>query len=123
MSRIRGKNTNPEMTIRRLIHSLGYRYRLHYKKLPGKPDLAFPSRKKVIFVHGCFWHGHEGCTKGKLPKSNLGFWEPKIAKNKKRDEEKHGEIQVLGWQVLTIWQCELKDLKKIENKITEFLNN
>jgi DNA mismatch endonuclease, patch repair protein len=123
MSRIRSKNTKPEMIVRSLIHRLGYRYRLHYEKLPGKPDLAFASRKKVIFVNGCFWHGHEKCPKGKLPKSNLDFWEPKIAKNKKRDEVKKNKIEDLGWRVLTIWQCEIKNLENIENKILNFLNS
>lgn len=121
MSRIRSKNTSPEMKIRSLVHRLGYRYRLHYEKLPGKPDMAFPVRKKVIFVNGCFWHGHEGCSKGKLPKSNLEFWEPKIAKNKKRDDETAEKITSSGWKMLTIWQCELKNKEYLEKRIVDFL--
>lgn len=123
MSRIRGKNTSPEMKVRSLVFRLGYRYRLHYEKLPSKPDLAFPIRKKVIFVHGCFWHGHEGCAKGRLPKSNLEFWQPKIAKNKARDLKSYSEIVSRGWQILTIWQCELKNTELLEKRIVEFLEN
>lgn len=121
MSRIRSKNTSPEMKVRSLVYRLGYRYRLHYEKLPGKPDLAFQTRKKVIFVHGCFWHGHENCSKGKLPKSNLEFWEPKIARNKERDSENTREINLRGWQILPIWQCELKNIPILEAKIIRFL--
>lgn len=122
MSRIRGKNTSPEMKVRSLLHRLGYRYRLHYDKLPGKPDLAFPTRKKVIFVHGCFWHGHEGCSKGRLPKSNLEYWEPKIARNKERDEENTEKIKSGGWRVLTVWQCELKNVEFLQGRLVDFLN-
>lgn len=123
MSRIRGKNTSPEMTVRSLVHRLGYRYRLHYKKLLGKPDLAFPGRKKVIFIHGCFWHSHENCPKGKLPKSNLGYWQPKIEKNKNRDLEITNSINLQGWKVLIIWQCELKRIEQVQDKIVRFLEN
>lgn len=121
MSRIRGKDTSPEMKVRSLVHRLGYRYRLHYEKLPGKPDLAFPIRKKVIFIHGCFWHGHEGCSKGRLPKSNLEYWEPKIARNKERDRENMKSISSDGWRILTVWQCELKNTESSEKRIVIFL--
>lgn len=123
MSRIRGKNTNPELAVRSLVHKLGYRFRLHSKTLPGKPDLVFPSRKKVIFVHGCFWHGHRGCRKGNLPKSKLEYWEPKIAKNRKRDAKNIRELKSLGWGVLLIWQCKLKDTDQVKNAITSFLDD
>ncbi len=109
------------MKVRSLIHRLGYRYRLHYEKLPGKPDLAFPIRKKVIFVNGCFWHGHENCSKGKLPKSNLEFWKPKIVRNKERDAENAIIIALLGWRILIVWQCELKNIEILETKIILFL--
>jgi DNA mismatch endonuclease, patch repair protein len=121
MSRVRSTNTTPELKVRSLIHRLGYRFRLHDKKLPGKPDLAFPGRKKVIFVHGCFWHGHLGCTKGRLPKSNLATWRPKIARNRQRDEEQIKAIRALGWDALIVWQCELKDIEELISRITEFM--
>jgi len=122
MSRIRGKNTTPELIVRKLVYSMGYRYRLHYAKLPGKPDLVFPGRKKVIFVHGCFWHGHEGCPKGKLPKTKLDYWGPKLEENKQRDISKQDKLKELGWQILIIWQCELKNPEKLKSNIHDFLN-
>lgn len=121
MQSVKSVNTTPELAVRSLVHRLGYRFRLHYKKLPGKPDLAFPARNKVIFVHGCFWHGHENCAKGKLPKSNLEFWQPKILRNKERDAQRTKEIKSLGWKVLTVWQCELKKVKALQGKIVKFL--
>ena len=121
MSRVRSVNTTPELKVRSMIHSLGYRFRLHYKKLPGKPDLAFPIRKKAIFVHGCFWHGHENCPKGRLPKSNLEIWELKIANNKARDQLAQSKIGELGWSTLAIWQCELKNVELVQRKIVDFL--
>jgi DNA mismatch endonuclease, patch repair protein len=123
MSRIRGKDTTPELIVRKLVYSMGYRYRLHYSKLPGKPDLVFPGRKKVIFVHGCFWHGHEGCPKGSLPKTKLDYWRPKLEENKRRDAEKQEALKELGWQILIIWQCELKKIKLIKRSIMTFLDN
>jgi DNA mismatch endonuclease (patch repair protein) len=122
MSRIRGKDTSPEMKVRSLIHRLGYRYRLHDKKLPGKPDLVFRGRRKIIFVHGCFWHGHEHCRKGQLPKSNLDYWQPKIEENKRRDEKNSNALRDAEWRILTIWQCELKNLEGLEKRVIEFLN-
>jgi len=109
------------MVVRRLLHRLGYRYRLHRKKLPGKPDLVFPSRRKVVFVHGCFWHGH-GCSKGQLPKSKLDYWAPKIVGNKKRDERNCAELEAMGWRVLTVWQCETEDTNALKHKLTAFLD-
>ena len=123
MSMVRSKNTTPELKVRSLVHRLGYRFRLHYKKLPGKPDLAFPGRKKVIFVHGCFWHGHENCSKGRLPKSNLGVWKPKIVRNQQRDSENLGRITEAGWEVLIVWQCELKQLEELGRNLHRFLRN
>lgn len=120
MSRIGSKHTKPELTVRSLLHSLGYRYRLHRKELPGKPDIAFMGRKKAIFVHGCYWHGH-GCKIGKPPKSNLDFWLPKIERNRERDFEKRSELEQIGWQVEEIWQCELKDLQKLSARLQKFI--
>lgn len=122
MSRIKAKNTAPELIVRRLIFGMGYRYRIHSNKLPGHPDLAFPGRKKVIFVNGCFWHGHEGCRYGSLPKTNTEFWETKISRNKKRDIENIALLDLMGWKVLTVWQCQTKDRTKLEVILKNFLN-
>lgn len=120
MSSVRGKNTAPELAVRHLVFGLGYRYRLHSKHLPGRPDLVFPGRKKAIFVHGCFWHGH-GCDKGRLPKSRLEYWQPKIDANRNRDARQTVELNALGWKVLTLWQCELKDPRQVAIKVKGFL--
>lgn len=120
MSRVRSKHTQVELTVRRFVYSLGFRYRLHAKDLPGCPDIVFRRRKKVIFVHGCFWHAH-GCKKGQLPKSNLDFWGPKLSANVNRDLKAIGELERSGWNVLVIWQCELKDLPVLKMKIEAFI--
>jgi len=124
MSKISGKNTSTEIIVRKLVHSLGFRFRLHRKNLPGKPDLVFPKYKKVIFVHGCFWHGHNNCKRSKLPKTNLKFWNDKILNNIIRDNNNIKNLYFLGWQTLVIWQCEItkKNIVKLENKIINFLN-
>lgn len=121
MGRIKGKDTKPEMLVRRLTYRMGYRYRLHGKGLPGHPDLVFAGRKKIIFVHGCFWHRHENCRLARLPKSRLDFWEPKLERNKARDEAAMRELAEKGWQVLVIWECELHDLGRLEHRIKAFL--
>lgn len=124
MRAVRSKDTAPEMTVRRLVHSLGYRYRLHRSDLPGKPDLVFPGRHKVIFVHGCFWHGH-GCTRGaRLPATNVDYWKRKIARNVERDAETLGKLNAEGWLSLTLWECELKaaDRPHLTKRIEEFLS-
>ncbi|SFG84203.1 T/G mismatch-specific endonuclease [Jannaschia rubra] len=110
MRKIRGKDTKPEMVVRRMVHGLGYRYRLHKKGLPGSPDLAFSSRRKAIFVHGCFWHAHPdpGCPIAKTPKSRVDFWEAKFARNRERDQRKKAELEELGYDVLVVWECELR---------------
>lgn len=123
MRRIRGKNTMPEISVRRLIYSAGYRYRLHSKKLPGQPDLVFSKLKKVIFVHGCFWHMHSKCPKGRPPQSNIDYWLPKLQENKRRDRRITRELRRNGWAVLVIWQCELKKIDKLKQKILEFLES
>lgn len=121
MRSVHSKNTKPELVVRKEVFSMGYRYRLHRKDLPGKPDMVFASRKKVIFVHGCFWHGHD-CKKGKLPKSNVFMWAKKIEKNKSRDIETIDLLSKAGWGVMTIWQCELHNLPELKIRIKEFLN-
>lgn len=120
MSRIGSKHTKPELAVRSLLHSLNYRFRLHRKELPGKPDIVFIGRKKAIFVHGCYWHGH-GCKIGKLPKSNLDFWLPKIERNRERDREKRSELEQIGWQVEEVWQCEINGNQNLSARLQEFL--
>lgn len=120
MRQVKGKDTAPEMIVRRMLHGAGYRYRIHRKDLPGKPDLVFPQRHKAIFVHGCFWHGH-GCKIGRLPKSRPEFWVPKIARNRERDDYNLSVLATMGWKVLTIWQCHTKDLAALSEILVEFL--
>jgi len=123
MSRIKGKNTKPELLVRKWLWSRGYRYRLHQKSLPGKPDIVFYGRRKIIFVHGCFWHGHS-CEYSKTPQTNTEFWTMKIAKNVKRDVKVLKLLEESGWKVLTVWECELRKNKKLMfDKIEKFLNN
>lgn len=120
MQSVRSKNTGPEMIVRRIAHALGYRFRVHRRDLPGTPDLVFPSRRKAIYVHGCFWHGH-GCSKGKLPKSRPEFWLPKIARNKERDLDAVAAMGIRGWETLTVWQCETKDRDAVAKALVDFL--
>lgn len=110
MRLVRGRDTKPEMVIRRLVHAMGYRYRLHVAGLPGKPDMVFPSRGKIIFVHGCFWHRHSSvtCRLARMPKSRLEFWGPKLAKNYARDAETVRQLEREGWKVLIVWECQVK---------------
>ncbi|WP_269113968.1 very short patch repair endonuclease [Burkholderia cepacia] len=124
MRRIRSKNTAPELAVRRLLRSLGYTgYRLHWKSLPGKPDVAFVGRKRAIAVHGCFWHGHECAEGSRKPKSNQGYWLPKIEQTKSRDARAAAELSALGWALLTIWECELGDIEPLSARIIEFLRD
>ncbi|MEC5163135.1 MULTISPECIES: very short patch repair endonuclease [unclassified Janthinobacterium] len=123
MSCVRSKNTGPEMLVRRLVFAAGYRYRLHGKKLPGKPDLVFAGRRKVIFVHGCFWHLHAGCLLGaRIPKSRVDFWTLKLEGNRRRDEANRAALAGLGWKVLTLWECELADHDALRAKVFAFLD-
>jgi DNA mismatch endonuclease (patch repair protein) len=124
MSKITGKNTKPEIIIRKIAHSLGYRFRLHKKDLPGKPDIVFPKYKKVIFVNGCFWHGHKNCNRSKLPTTNKKFWKEKIEGNKKKDQSNYYQIKKIGWDYLIVWQCVIKisNRNKLEKKIQKFLD-
>lgn len=121
MSRVRGKDTKPELIVRQLVYSMGYRYRLHYTQLPGCPDMVFNKRKKAIFVHGCFWHRHEGCPNCRLPKSRLDFWAPKLEGNRLRDSANQDKLRELGWDVLVIWECEIKDHQQLANRVKAFL--
>ena len=123
MPRIRGKDSVSEMRLRRLIHGMGYRYRLHVRSLPGTPDLVFPARKAVIFMHGCFWHRHQGCRLARMPKSKVALWQEKLEANKLRDEENMGRLNELGWRVLVIWECQMqeKDLNEVSNVVRRFL--
>ncbi|GGY11739.1 very short patch repair endonuclease [Litchfieldella qijiaojingensis] len=123
MSRVRAKNTKPEMKLRSLVHGMGFRYRLHAKHLPGTPDMVFPSRRAVIFMHGCFWHRHEGCRLARLPKSRVSFWERKLEANRLRDRRNQIRLQELGWRVLVVWECQLVDLEDTARWIRDFLNN
>jgi DNA mismatch endonuclease (patch repair protein) len=121
MKRITSKNTKPEMLVRSVAHCLGYRYRLHVKDLPGKPDLVFRSKKSVIFVHGCFWHQHTECPEGRFPKSRRQYWIPKLNRNVERDQSHLDTLQTLGWRVLVLWECELKDASNVANRLRRFL--
>jgi DNA mismatch endonuclease (patch repair protein) len=121
MRAIRSADMKPEMMVRRLTFSLGYRYRLHRKSLPGKPDLVFGPRRKVIFVHGCFWHQHPICIDGRMPKSNTVYWDKKLARNIERDAENLAALEAAGWKSLVIWECQTKDQKKLAAKIKRFL--
>lgn len=121
MRAIKGKNTAPELIVRRLVHGLGYRFRLHAKNLPGQPDLVFPGRKRIIFVHGCFWHQHEGCARSKIPETNRDFWERKLLDNVHRDVRIQNALRALGWHVLVIWACELRNRLDLSVKLINFL--
>lgn len=120
MSRIRGGDTKPELIVRRLIHGLGYRYRLHVRKLPGRPDLVFSARRKVIFVHGCFWHQHE-CKRGTRPAANREFWTKKLARNRERDAAAAQALKALGWRVMIVWECQIRDKQALTRRIVRFL--
>ena len=122
MSRIRGVDTRPEVKVRRLVHGMGYRYRLHRRDLPGTPDLVLPSRRKIIFVHGCFWHQHS-CRRGSRPASNQDFWNSKLDGNIRRDRANMAVLERAGWTVLVIWECETKDIEALTARLDAFLRN
>ncbi len=121
MRAVRGKDTAPELAVRRTAHRLGARFRLYRKDLPGTPDLVFPSRRLCIFVNGCFWHRHAGCRLATTPSSNVTFWQDKFARNVKRDSEKAEQLRQAGWRVETIWQCETRDLAALERLLQQIL--
>lgn len=120
MQSVKTENTGPELMVRRALFAVGYRFRLHRKDLPGRPDIVLPGRKKAIFVHGCFWHGH-GCAKGRGSKSRLEYWGPKLEANKERDARNRRALMDLGWDVLTLWQCELSDKEELTKRLQVFL--
>jgi DNA mismatch endonuclease (patch repair protein) len=122
MSLIRNRDTKPELLVRRLVHRSGYRYRLHRTDLPGKPDLVFPRQKKVIFVHGCFWHRHPKCGLARLPKSRLSFWLPKLTENRRRDLKNLRTLRKMGWAVSIVWECETGDQSALVRKLHMFLS-
>ena len=121
MSRVSGKNTKPELIVRSLLHNMGYRFRLHRSDLPGKPDITLPKYKKVIFVHGCFWHGHKDCRRSKRPTTNKKFWHEKLDKNIERDNVNIRNLKELGWGVLVVWACEVNEINQLKNKLLTFL--
>jgi DNA mismatch endonuclease (patch repair protein) len=121
MASVGGKNTKPEMTVRRLVHSLGFRYRLHGRKLPGRPDLVFKSRRKAIFVHGCFWHHHGGCRRSRLPSTRVEFWRQKMQENVERDRRNQAELSSKGWAYMIVWECELDNISELATRIANFL--
>jgi DNA mismatch endonuclease (patch repair protein) len=121
MRAVRSGNTQPEIRVRQIAHGLGYRFRLHRRGLPGKPDIAFPGRRKAVFVHGCFWHQHKGCPRASVPQSHLGFWLPKLARNSARDAEQLAAIKKCGWKALVVWECEIKDEKRLTARLRRFL--
>ena len=121
MAQVKSKGMKPEMQVRRLLHGLGYRYRLHRKDLHGRPDLVFPSRRKVVFVNGCFWHKHSGCPRVRIPATNRDYWQTKLERNRSRDERNIALLQEDGWEVMTVWECELRDLPAATERLVAFL--
>ena len=122
MSAVSGGDTKPELIVRRLVHGMGFRYRLHVAGLPGKPDMVLARHRKVIFIHGCFWHGHEGCKRAARPSSNIEFWNAKIDKNLQRDRRNLAELERLRWKILVVWECETKNIAKLTEILSNFLN-
>ncbi|MFZ0320420.1 MAG: DNA mismatch endonuclease Vsr, partial [Candidatus Sulfotelmatobacter sp.] len=121
MSRIRSSDTGPEMQVRHLLHRLGYRYALHRRDLPGVPDLVFTSRRKVVLVHGCFWHQHKGCADGRTPKSRIAYWEPKLQRNVERDRRNISKLRRGGWGVMLVWECETMNIEILRKRLVRFL--
>lgn len=119
MSRIRARDTSPELRVRSLLHSMGCRFRLHARDLPGTPDIVMPARGAVVFVNGCFWHGHH-CKVGRMPKSRIDYWGPKIEANQRRDRRKTRLLRTLGWRVITVWECELKDTPRLQRRLARY---
>lgn len=125
MSKVKSKHTKPELLVRRLVHKNGYRFRLHPAGLPGKPDLVFKRIRKIVFVHGCFWHRHSkaGCPFARMPKSKTDFWMPKLEANRLRDRRNVRALRSVGWKVLVVWECELRHIEQLENKLRRFLES
>ena len=122
MARIRGKDTKPELAVRRMVHAMGYRYRLHRRDLPGKPDMTLSGRRKIIFVHGCFWHRHKGCRLASMPKSRKKYWKTKLEGNRLRDQRNRYALKRMGWDVLVVWECQIKNSAALEKRIKKFLD-
>ncbi len=122
MAKVRSKDTGPELLVRRVAHRLGLRFRLHYKDLPGRPDLVLPRRRLAIFVHGCFWHRHEGCARASLPTTRRDFWERKFATTLERDARQRAELERRGWRVLVLWECKLRDTAALEARLLDAAN-
>lgn len=122
MSRIRSKNTSPEIIVRRLVHGMGYCYRLHTATILGKPDLVFTRLHKIIEVRGCFWHQHGKCIDSHIPKTRSEYWQPKLTKNKQRDAENLTKLEAMGWSVLTVWECQLADQLKLQKRLRQFFD-
>jgi DNA mismatch endonuclease (patch repair protein) len=123
MARVRDKNSKPEILVRQLAHRLGYRFRLHCRRLPGTPDLVFPRLRKIIFVHGCFWHRHRACYRTTTPKTRKAFWADKFKTNIKRDKLKKQQLEVLGWDVLVVWECETFDPRRLSKRLADFFSD
>ena len=123
MARVRHRDTKPEMVVRRLVHLMGFRYRLHQTNLPGSPDLVLARLRSIIFVHGCFWHRHpdQTCNLARMPKSRLDFWKPKLEGNRERDLRNQSELEAMGWRYLIVWECELRHREQLKNKLLAFL--
>lgn len=121
MARVRSKDTKPELAVRRLLHRQGYRFRTHYKLLPGRPDIAFTRKRKAVLVHGCFWHGHDGCPGFRTPSSRTEFWEGKFERNRARDRRNEAQARALGWQMLVVWECEIRDEEWLAVRLADFL--
>ncbi len=120
MARVRQKDTRPEITVRRCLHALGYRFRLHRRDLPGTPDIVLPKRRKAIFVHGCFWHRHPGCPRASMPKTRIEYWETKFRRNVERDQQAVTALQAAGWEPMVIWECQTRDLARLRRLLIEF---
>lgn len=123
MARVHGGDTKPEIFVRRLIHRMGFRYRLHVRTLPGSPDIVLPKHKKVVFVHGCFWHGHLGCRRSQRPTSNRAFWDKKIDGNSVRDKLSRQRLRRLGWATLAVWECSTRDPERLKKRLASFLQD
>jgi DNA mismatch endonuclease (patch repair protein) len=122
MSRVKGANTSPELTVRRLLHRMGFRFRLHSRRLPGTPDIVLRKHRTVIFVNGCFWHRHSGCRRASVPATNIERWRNKFARTVQRDAEALASLQSAGWRSLVVWECELRDLEALERRLSSYFN-
>ncbi|TKJ40451.1 very short patch repair endonuclease [candidate division LCP-89 bacterium B3_LCP] len=123
MSRVKKRDTKQEIVVRSVLHRLGYRFRLHDKNLPGTPDIVLKKHKKIIFVHGCFWHGHKNCRLSSIPKTNSEFWKDKIVRNRKRDKKVKSDLELMGWSVLIVWQCQIIDTGSLRSSLESFLSS